>query len=70
MSDKLTPVSLEHIVDCHRSLAHAEALRCTCSSFELQYNQGCQCERSKYIASAHRCLQNLLNRATKEFYLG
>ena len=40
----------------------ARALRCTCSSFALQYEGGCHCERGRNIAKAQKEIEAVLDK--------
>ncbi len=43
------------------SLRQAEKQECTCSSFVLQYEGGCQCDRGRLINSLNDRLWNLID---------
>lgn len=45
------------LLEARASLASAKALSCTCRSFDLQHNSGCECTRGTAVKSAEERLR-------------
>lgn len=52
---------LDGIRTARNNLRKAEAMKCTCSGFVLQYEGGCQCEQRLAIIKAQRALNDAIN---------
>lgn len=53
---------LDEIRRAKDALNKAEQLKCICSSFTLQYDGGCECNRGEKIVEAEKRLQCLINK--------
>lgn len=51
---------LEQIKKVRDEIARIEKLNCTCGSFALQYNQGCDCKKGQALEVAEKRLNNLI----------
>lgn len=51
---------LEKIKKARDKITRIEKLSCTCSSFALQYNSGCECKKGKDLELAQEELDNLI----------
>jgi len=51
---------VNRIIELKEKIKEVESLRCTCDSFSLQYNQGCQCEAGRKKRYAKYDLENFI----------
>ena len=62
MVEKTDPeVLLNNIKEARNMISEALELKCTCSGFMLQFNQGCSCERNMAICKAQDYLDKLID---------
>ena len=51
MGKQILYVLIQDLRDSYRKMKDAEAVKCTCTGFVIQY-QGCSCEKSKAVKKA------------------
>ncbi len=60
-NEYLTKARVNRIIKAREQLTKAHLMSCECSSFQLQYNQGCHCDKGDAIDQAKHELRYAIN---------